>query len=191
MSEQDLLKRIDFSDNNYTVKQSFIRNKYAVYNSSGEKVIGAKQKLFKMKEEFPFTDPEGNVVFRIKAKRRLDIAGDYGVIDEETGETIATLTKEFSIFNHVWRIKDPETDGLIATIESRAKIVGLLRTFSDIADFLPHKYTIYNADRDEIGKIKGKWSLRDTYDVELGELGKVPKEAVVAAAVTIDALEAN
>jgi len=67
----------------------------------------------------------------------------------------------------------------------------LLRTFSDLADFLPHKYTIYNADRDEIGKIKGKWSLRDTYDVELGELGKVPKEAVVAAACTIDALEAN
>jgi len=191
MSEQDLLKRIDFSDNIYTVKQSFIRNKYAVYDSGGDKVIGAKQKLFKMKEEFPFTDPEGNVVFRIKAKRRLDIAGDYGIIDEETGDTIAILSKEFSIFNHVWRIKDPETEALIATIESRGKMIGLLRTVSDIADFLPHKYTIYNSDRDEIGKIKGKWSLRDTYDVELGELGKIPKEAVVAAACTIDALEAN
>jgi uncharacterized protein YxjI len=189
--EEDLLKRIDFSDDNYTVKQSFVRNKYAVYDSNGEKVIRAKQKLFKMKEEFPFTDSEGNVVFRIKAKRRLDIAGDYGIIDEETGDTIATLSKEFSIFKHVWRIKDPETDGLISTIESRGKVIGLLRTFSDLADFLPHKYTIYNADRDEIGKIKGKWSLRDTYNVELGELGEVPREAVVAAAVTIDALEAN
>ena len=188
---EDLLKRIDFSDDNYTVKQSFIRNKYAVYDSEGDKVIGAKQKLFKMKEEFPFTDPEGNVVFRIKAQRRLDIAGDYGIIDEEKGETVAILTKEFSIFNHIWRIKDPETDALLATIESRGKVVGLIRTFSGIADFLPHKYTIYNADRDEIGKIKGQWSLRDTYNVELGELGKVPKEAVVAAACTIDALEAN
>lgn len=188
---EDLLKRIDFSDDNYTVKQSFIRNKYAVYDSSGQKVIGAKQKLFKMKEEFPFTDPEGNTVFRIKAKRRLDIAGDYGIIDEETGDTIAILSKEFSIFNHIWKIKDPETEALWATIESRGKIIGLIRTLSDMADFLPHKYTIYNSDRDEIGKIKGKWSLRDTYDVELGELGKVPREAVVAAACTIDALEAN
>jgi len=191
MAEKDLLKRIDFSDDKYTVKQSFIRNKYAVYDSSGEKVIGAKQKLFKMKEEFPFTDSEGNVVFRIKAERRLDIAGDYGVIDEETGETVVILTKEFSILKHVWRIKDPETDALIATIESRGKIVGLLRTLSDIADFLPHKYVIYNADGDEIGKIKGKFSIRDIYNVELGELGNVPKEAIVAASVTIDALEAN
>lgn len=191
MAEQDLLKRIDFSDDNYTVKQSFIRNKYAVYDSSDRKVIGAKQKLFKMKEEFPFTDADGDIVFRIKADRRLDIAGDYGIIDEETGDTIATLSKEFSIFNHVWKIKDPKTDGLIATIESRGKVIGLLRSFSDIADLLPHKYIIYNSDRDEIGKIKGKFSLRDTYKVELGELGNVPKEAVVAASVTIDALEAN
>lgn len=188
---EDLLKRIDFSDDKYTVKQSFVRNKYSVYDSEGTKIIGAKQKLFKMKEEFPFTDSKGNVVFRIKAKRRLDIAGDYGIIDEETGETVVTLTKEFSIFKHVWRIKDPETDGLIATVESRGKAVGALRHLSDIAGFLPHKYTIYNSDRDEIGRIKGKFSLRDAYKVELGELGNIPKEAVVATAVTIDALEAN
>lgn len=188
---EEILERIDLSDDNYTVKQSFIRNKYAVYNSDGVKVIGAKQKLFKMKEEFPFTDSEGNVIFRIKAKRRLDIAGDYGIIDEETGSTIAILTKEFSILKHNWKIKDPDTEALLATIESRGKMVGLIRTLSDIADFLPHKYTIYNSDRDEIGKIKGKWSLKDTYSIELGELGKVPREAVITAACTIDALEAN
>lgn len=189
--KEDVLKRVDFTDDTYTVRQSFIRNKYGVYNSSGEKVLGAKQKLFKMKEEFPFTDPEGNVVFRIKAKRRLDIAGDYGIIDEETGDTVATLNKEFSIFKHVWRIKDPETDGLIATIESRGKLVGVLRSFSDLADLLPHKYTIYSADGDQIGSIKGKFSLKDTYKLELGELGNIPKEVVVAASVAIDALEDN
>lgn len=189
MKDSDLIKGIDFSDDKYTVKQSWVRNKYAVYNSAGEKILGAKQKLFKMKEEFPFTDPDGNVVFRIKAKRRLDIAGDYGIIDEETGETVAVLTKQFSILTHNWKIKDPDTDGLIATIESRGKIWGLLRSLIELLDFIPHKYTIYNADRDEIGKIQGKWSLKDKYTVELGELGNVPKEAVVASAVTIDALE--
>lgn len=191
MAKKDLLTGIDFSDDNYTVKQSFIRNKYAVYNSRGEKVLGTRQKMFKMKEEFPFTDPDGNVVFRIKAKRRLDIAGDYGIVDEETGETVAVLGKEFSLLTHNWKIKDPDTDGLIASIESRGKIAGLLRSLSGLADLIPHKYTIYNSDRDEIGKIRGKISLRDSYSVELGELGNVPREAVVAAAVTIDALEAS
>lgn len=189
MADQDLLKNIDFSDNEYTVNQSLVRNKYAVYNSSGEKILGAKQKLFRMKEEFPFTDADGNVVFRIKAKRRLDIAGDYGIVDEETGETIAILTKEFSILTHNWKIKDPETDGLIASIESRGKVMGLLRSLIGLAQLIPHRYTIYNADRDEIGKIQGKWSIRDKYSVELGELGKVPREAVIASAVTVDALE--
>lgn len=189
MVEEDLIKNIDFSEDNYTVKQNLVRNKYAVYNSGGEKILGAKQKLFKMKEEFPFTDPDGNVVFRIKAERRLDIAGDYGIIDEETGETVAVLTKEFSILTHNWKIKDPDTDGLIASIESRGKAMGLLRSLIDLAEFIPHKYTIYNADRDVIGKIEGKWSLKDKYVVELGELGNVPREALVAAAVTVDALE--
>jgi uncharacterized protein YxjI len=189
MKEEDLLKNIDFSDDNYTVKQNLVRNKYTVRNSKGEKILGAKQKMFKMKEEFPFTDPDGNVVFRIKAKRRLDIAGDYGIIDEATGETIAVLTKEFSILTHNWKIKDPETDGLIASIESRGKVMGLLRSLVDLAQFIPHKYTIYSADRDEIGKIQGKWSLKDKYEVELGELGNIPREAVIAAAVTVDALE--
>jgi uncharacterized protein YxjI len=189
MADKDLLGKIDFTDDNYTVKQNLVRNKYKVYNSAGEEVLGAKQKLFKMKEEFPFTDPDGNVVFRIKAKRRLDIAGDYGIIDEATGDTIAILTKEFSILTHNWRIKDPETDGLIASIESRGKAMGLLRSLIDFAEFIPHKYTIYNSDRDEIGKIKGKWSLKDKYEVEIGELGNIPREAVIAAAVTVDALE--
>ena len=189
MTDEDLLKNIDFSDDNYTVKQSLVRNKYKVMDSSGEKILGAKQKMFKMKEEFPFTDAEGNVVFRIKAQRRMDISGDYGIVDEATGETVAVLRKEFSLLTHNWKIKDPETDGLIASIESRGKLMGLLRSFSGLANIIPHKYTIYNADRDEIGKIKGKLSLKDTYSVELGELGNVPREAVVAAAVTIDALE--
>jgi uncharacterized protein YxjI len=189
MADEDLLKNIDFSDDKYTVKQNLVRNKYTVYDSSGNKVLGAKQKMFKMKEEFPFTDADGNVVFRIKAKRRLDIAGDYGIIDEATGETIAILTKEFSVLTHNWRIKDPDTDGLIASIESRGKVMGLLRSLIDFAEFIPHKYTIYNADRDEIGKIKGKWSLKDKYEVALGELGNIPREAVISAAVTVDALE--
>lgn len=165
---EELIKDIDFSDDKYTVKQSFVRNKYAVYNSRDEQILGAKQKLFKMKEEFPFTDPEGNVAFRIMAKRRLDISGDYGIVDEETGKTVSVLSKEFSIFKHKWKIKDPETDGLLATIESRGKIMGALRSLSGLFELIPHRYTIYNADRDQIGEIKGHFSLRDSYTVNIG-----------------------
>jgi len=189
MTEKDTLGKIDLTSDFYTVTQNLVRNKYTVKNSDGEEILQAKQKMFKMKEEFPFIDPDGNTVFTVKAKRRLDIAGDYGLIDEETGENIATLEKEFSILTHNWKIKDPEKDALMATIESRGRIMGLLRSLVSLLEFLPHKYTIYNSDRDEIGEIRGKFSLKDRYEIEIGELGKIPREAIIAAAISVDALE--
>lgn len=189
MTDKDSLGKIDLTDNFYTVKQNLVRNKYTVKNSEGKEILQAKQKMFKMKEEFPFTDPEGNTVFTVKAKRRLDIAGDYGIIDEESGETIAVLEKQFSILTHNWKIKDPETDALMATIESRGKIFGLLKSLVDILQFLPLKYTIYNSDRDQIGEIREKFTFRDKYEIEIGELGNIPRESIIAAAISVDALE--
>ncbi|PSG99282.1 MAG: hypothetical protein BRC29_04110 [Nanohaloarchaea archaeon SW_7_43_1] len=189
MKDEHTLGKIDLTDDFYTVTQNLVRNKYTVKNSDGEEILQAKQKMFKMKEEFPFTDPDGNTVFTVKAERRLDIAGDYGVVDEETGENIVTLEKEFSILTHNWKIKDPEKDTLMATIESRGRIMGLLRSLMSLLEFLPHKYTIYNSDRDEIGEIREKFSLKDRYEIEIGELGKIPREAIIAAAISVDALE--
>ncbi|QKQ98218.1 hypothetical protein GKQ38_01635 [Candidatus Nanohaloarchaea archaeon] len=185
----DALSRIDFSDNKYTLKQKAVRNAYKLYDSSGEEVLGAKQKMFKMKEEFPFTDPEGNEVFTVKAENLMDIAGDYAITDSGTGEKIAVLTQDFSFLVHKWRVKDTEGN-LIAKIESRGKLVGLLRSLSDIAQLFPHRYTIENAEGEQIGTIQGQFSFRDKYEIELEE-GVDNKETIIAAAVTIDALEGN
>jgi uncharacterized protein YxjI len=184
------LSRIDFSDNSYTVKQRAVRNAYKVYNSTDEEVLQTKQKLFKMKEEFPFKDPEGNDVFSVKAENIMDIAGDYVITDSETGEKIAVLKKNFSVFVHSWEIEDGEGQS-IASIESRGKIFGVVRTLSDIADLLPHKYSIRSPHGNEIGEIKQSFTLiKDRYEIELNE-GIENKEVILAAAITIDALEGN
>ncbi|MDY6780254.1 MAG: hypothetical protein SV760_06875 [Halobacteria archaeon] len=187
---RDLLEKIDFSDDEYKVKQRIFRNKYTVYDSDGEEILKAKQKLLKMKEEFPFKTPDGDVVFRVKAKNTLDIAGDYTVVDEETGEEVLVLEKEFSILIHRWRIRDPNTGDEIAEIESRSKIFGLLRYFSNIASYIPHRYSIEEPDGRQVGEIRGKLSIRDTYVVDV-EDDDIPKEAVVPAAIVVDALEGN
>lgn len=185
----DALSRIDFSDNKYTLKQKAVRNAYKLYDSRDNEVLSAKQKLFKMKEEFPFTDPDGNDVFTVKAENIMDIAGDYVITDSETGEKIAVLKKEFTFLIHTWRIQSPEGEEL-AKIESRGKMIGLLRSLSDLAKLFPHKYTIEDSGGKEIGTIEGKFSLRDTYIIELDE-DVENREAIMAAAVTIDALEGN
>lgn len=184
------IKAIDFSDNKYTVKQRAVRNAYKVFDSAGNEVLRTKQKLFKMKEEFPFTDPDENEVFTVKAQNIMDIAGDYALTDSRTGDTFAVLRKDFSIFIHSWRIQDAN-DVEIASITSRGKIFGVLRWVSDIFSILPHKYTIEDEEGNEIGTIEGKFTLlKDRYKIELEE-GIENKEAILAAAITIDALEGN
>lgn len=185
------LKRIDFPDTDYTIKQSLIRNKYHVYDSSGELVVKTKQKIFRMKEEFPFKNAEGEVVFRLKAENVFDIAGDYNLIDEETGETVVVLEKKFTFFKHVWKVKRPENGELIATVESTSALLEALRSFSEILDLIPQSYSITDRNGNQIGSIKGRFRLRDVYDLHIDEIEDLPREALVASAIAIDALEGN
>lgn len=187
----DVVAGVDLSADSYTVKQSLIRNKYAVYGPDGEVVLRAKQKIGKLKEEFPFTDADGDVVFRVKAGGILDIAGDYTLTDEASGEPIAVLEKQFTFLKHVWRIRDPDTDELLATVESGSVLLELLRNVSTLASFLPHSYVIEGPDGERFGEIQGQFSVRDRYDLTVRASGDAPKEALVAACVAVDALEGN
>ncbi len=194
MASTDVIGGVDLTGERYTVKQSLIRNKYAVYGGDGSLVLKAKQKLFKMKEDFPFVTPDGETVFRVKAQNLLDIAGDYAIIDERSGETIAVLEKQFTFLKHVWRVKDPDHDGVVATVESRGALVELLRNIPllEIAtSFIPHKYTIESPRGDSLGEIAGQFSFRDVYEISIQETGEAPREALVASAIAIDALEGN
>lgn len=189
-SERDVIGGIDLSDDHYVVRQSLLRNKYAVEDGSGAVVLRGKQKLFKVKEEFPFADADGNVVFRIKARNLLDVAGSYALIDEESDETFAVIEKEFTLFTHVYHVRSPEGD-LLARIESESALVMALKSVSEFAGLLPHSYSITGPDGAAVGSIEERFSLRDIYDVHVGETGAAPREAIVAAACAIDALEGN
>ena len=190
MSQQDVIGGIDLTDDHYVIKQSLVRNKYAVEDSSGRTVLRGKQKMFKMKENFPFQSPDGETLFRLKAKNILDIAGSYALVDERSGETFAVIEKEFTFFKHNYNIRSPEGERW-ARIESESTLVMALKSFSEIAGLLPHSYSITGPDGRSIGTIKERFSIRDIYDVTVGDTGDAPREAIVAAACAIDALEGN
>lgn len=187
---QDVIGGVDLTADEYTVQQSLIRNKYAVYGPDGDLVLRAKQKRFKVKEQFPFVDADGNTVFRVQAQNIFDIAGDYTITDEASGEAVAVLEKQFTFFKHVWRVRDPD-GGLLATIESESAIVEALRNFSTVFDLIPHSYTVEAPDGTDIGAIQGHFSIRDAYTISIGDTGDAPREALVAACIAIDALEGN
>lgn len=55
----------------------------------------------------------------------------------------------------------------------------------------PYSDSTTDGSGTDIGSIEERVSLRDQYDVSLGDTGDVPREAIMAAAVAIDALEEN
>lgn len=192
--DDDVIAGVDLTGDEYTVKQHLIRNKYNVYDGDGDHILKAKQKLFKLKEQFPFTDPDGDAVFEINAKGVFDVAGDYVITEAEHDEPIAVLDKNWTLLTHKWKVRDPNDERLLAKIESQGIGVQLLRSLPIVrvvGSFIPHEYTIEDTDGNHLGDIDGRFSIRDIYDITIEDTGDVPKEALVAAAIAIDALEGN
>ena len=192
MSTENTIESVDLTDDSYVVEQSLIRNKYKALDSTGEIVIRGEQKMLKMKEEFPFVDPQGNNVFTVKAGGILDVAGNYAIIDSATDETVAILDNDYSILQDTWKIRDGETESLIAKIESRGPAVTIARNaIPFVGPLIPHKYEITDGNGDHVGSIDGQLSFKDRYEISIDDSSGVPKETVIAAAMVIDALQGN
>ena len=183
------ISTVYLDDDRYEVTQSLIRNKYAVRDSGGDVVLRAKQTLFKLKEEFPFVTGDGAEAFTVKASGIMDVAGTYAIVDAGTDEEVVVLDEDFSLFSEHWTVRDPESGAALATIDSKSKLLSALRHFVSVANLIPNKYEIFDADGDHVGDIEGKFSLRDAYTVSIDDASDVPREAVIASACILDALE--
>jgi len=186
--------RVDLTRDEYTVKQHLLLNRYNVYDSDGTHLLKARQKILKLKEQFPFVTPDGDEIFEVNAEGILDVAGDYVLTESESDEALAVLDKNWTLLTHKWKIRDPSDERLLAKIESQGVGVELLRSLplvSIVGQCIPHEYTIEDTDGNHLGDIEGRFSIRDIYDITIEDTGDVPKEALVAAAIAIDALEGN
>ncbi len=187
------IEGLDLADDHYTVEQNLVRNQYTALDERGNTVFEGKQKTFKLKEEFPFVDENGEDVFTIKAQQIRDYEGQYVLTDARSGEDVVVLDHEYSLLEQItgatWTIRDPETDAELAEITSR-KFVGLFRT-GLLGNLIPHHYEITDADGGRVGSISGQLSMKDRYDIEIDDASAVPREPVVAAAMVIDAIEGN
>jgi uncharacterized protein YxjI len=183
------ISTVDLTDDRYEVRQSMVRNKYAVRDSAGNVVLRGKQKMFKLKEEFPFVTGDDEDAFSVKAGGVIDIGGTYAIVDAGTGEEVVVLDEDYSLFVENWTIRDPETGAALATIRSKSKLMAGLRHLTSVANLVPNKYEIFDADGGHVGDIDGQFSLRDSYTVTIDDASDVPKEAVIAAACVLDALE--
>lgn len=182
---------IELTDDEYTVEQSLFRTKYTVRDAAGTTVLKGKQKMLKMREEFPFVDANGNTVFTVKASGIIDVAGDYLLTDARTGEDLVLLDNDYSFLQDTWTIRDSETGATLAKLTSRGALATLARRKLPLGGLIQHKYEITDADGGHVGTIRGKLSFRDRYVITIDDTTTVPKEPIVAAAIVIDAIQGN
>ena len=189
--QTDVIAGVDLSGDHYVIRQSLIRSKYAVEDGGGNVVLRGRQKRFKMREEFPFTDGNGQEVFTVKAGGIIDVAGNYMLSDAQTGEDIVVLDNDFSMLQDTWRIRDARTEEVLARIDSRGAAATLARNFLPFGVLIPHKYEITDVNGNHVGKITGQFSVKDRYDIVIDDASNVPKEPIIAAAMVIDAIQGN
>jgi len=185
------IQGLELTDDSYVVEQSLIRNKYKAMDKAGNVVIRGKQKMFKLKEEFPFVDADGNEVFTVKAGGIMDVAGNYVLTDTQTGEDIVILDNDYSILQDTWKIRDARTEAKIAEINSQGAAITIARNVIPFGGWIPHKYEITDIDGNHVGNIDGQFSLKDRYEITIDDASNVPKEPIIAAAVVIDAIQGN
>lgn len=182
---------LNLVDDQYTVEQSLVRNKYKAMDPRGNVVIRGKQKMFEMKEEFPFVDGNDEAVFTVKAGGVIDVAGNYVLTDAQTGEDLVVLDNDYSIFQDTWKIRDADTEAKLAAITSRGGAVTVARNVLPFGEWIPHKYEITDQAGEHVGRIDGEFSLKDRYTITIDDASDVPKEPVIAAAMVIDAIQGN
>jgi uncharacterized protein YxjI len=130
-------------------------------------------------------------VFTVKAGGIIDVAGNYMLTDDRTGEDVVVLDNDFSLLQDTWRIRDAQTEEVLARIDSRGAAVTLARNFLPFGGLIPHKYEITDANGNHVGKITGQFSVKDKYDIVIDDASNVPKEPIIAAAMVIDAIQGN
>jgi uncharacterized protein YxjI len=192
MAESGVIQGIDLAGDTYTVEQGLVRSKYKAMDADGNVVLRAKKKLVSIGDTFPFQDADGNDVFEVSSEFGLNTKRDYVLRDAQTEEEIVLLDDKLSLFSQKWQLRDPETEDLVATIETKNKVVAFLRPrLGPAGKLLPREFEIESADGQHIGTIEGQLSLNDTYVIDIDDTHGAPREAIVAAAMVIDAIEGN
>jgi uncharacterized protein YxjI len=165
---------------------------------AGGPVAFVRQKRMAFREDIRFFADEGETqeLFRIKARRVIDIGGRYDVHDA-AGQPIGVLEHQFrkSLLRSTWRILSPSDEELAVAKEKNAFLAVARR----LVDFLPygewvpiHYDFVIHAGERELGHFTRKFlSVRDRYTLDLsGDTDKrVDRRLGIALGIGLDALQ--
>ena len=165
---------------------------------AGPPVAFVRQKRLAFKEDIRFfsSEDEAEELFRIKARRVIDVGGRYDVVDP-AGAPIGVLEHHFrkSLLRSTWRILTPGDEEL-AVAQERNQALAILRRVIDFAPYgewvpIPYDFVLRDGER-ELGHYTRKFlALRDVYTLDLsGDTEKrLDRRLAIALGIGLDALQ--
>ncbi|WP_152039829.1 hypothetical protein [Salinigranum salinum] len=178
-----------FDATRYEIRQKIgIGTKYNVYEGDAdEPILTAKKKKLKLKEDFRFSTPDGEEMFRVKADSVLDVAAAYDVVDARTDERVGSVRREIASFlKHEYALLDAEGT-VVAVLREDNHLMAALRRL--VTTLIPFSYDIVTPDGTVVGTVGEQFSFRDKYTIEL--TGDVDPRLAVIGTVVVDAIEGN
>ena len=181
-------------------KVTLMVNRYEIRELSADDVVGpllafAQQKRMAFKEEVTFYTGEDRQtpVFSFKARKRIDLAATYDVMDA-SGTPIGLFRKDFgaSLLRSTWHL---EAAGVAAVGQERNPTIAILRRvweFIPILGDIPVPFLFHFDYTDGAGTVvlssTRRRSLRDRYVVTVPG-GALDGRVAAAMAVALDALQ--
>jgi len=166
---------------------------------AGSPIAYVRQKRMAIKEDIRFfaDEEETEEVFRIKARRMLEIGGNYDVTTPD-GQRIGVLQKVFgrSLFRSTWRILDPQ-ENVLATGQERSLFLAIARRLIDYVPYvggyipIPYNFELNDPEGKRIGGMDRKFQIRDKYLLDLSDDHdrRIDRRLAVALAVGLDTLQ--
>jgi uncharacterized protein YxjI len=196
-----------FDVDGFVVRQLWrpVVNVYEVFRpgaspeTPGQQIAYVRQRRMKIKEEIHiFRDnSEKEELFRIKARRALDMGGTTYDVLEPGGTPIGSLAHRFkqSLIRTTWGVLDAQGTEVLRATEANT-LLAVLRRVKELipyADWLPipYNFLLLAPDGRELGHYRRLFQLRDQYVLELpGDPGRtVDRRLLVALAIGLDALQ--
>jgi uncharacterized protein YxjI len=165
---------------------------------AGPPVAFVRQKRLAFKEDIRFFtgEDEAEELFRIKARRVIDVGGRYDVVDA-AGAPIGVLEHHFrkSLLRSTWRILTP-SDEETAIAQEKNQTLAILRRVIDFVPYgewvpIPYNFVVREGER-ELGHFTRKLlSVRDTYTLDLsGDTERrLDRRLAIALGIGLDALQ--
>lgn len=188
MSNADGIGGVDLTGETYRVKQSLVRDRYQVYDGDGQLLLQANRHEFPAQQEFVFVDTDGNEAFSVQ---KGNIEDDFFLVPAGDDRPLVILERNSTLLGQDWNVRHGTNERLLATIESRGPVVEFFRYYVPMMGVLPHTYAIKDGDGEQIGTLSGQFTLSDSYELDVETPDGTDRESLVAAAITVDALDGS